>query len=216
MQIRVIKSGSKGNCSILSDSNNNQIVIDIGVAYKYVAPYINFSSCGVFVSHTHSDHYNPTTAQKFLDCGISVDYEYSLKRQENEFWTIQPIPVKHSILNRAFVIYSKLENKRIFWATDLKETPSVSGNFDLVAIECNYDEDTVDYKLEFNLHNNYGYKEHLSVQSVKKWLNTLENKPQKVMAIHLSNSGNIAKENIYNELQGYNVCIGDKDFVLEI
>ncbi len=57
--VRVLSSGSKGNCTIIKYKQKTYI-IDIGISYKMFkekcGDLFDFDECSLFISHTHSDH----------------------------------------------------------------------------------------------------------------------------------------------------------------
>ncbi len=61
MKVKIIASGSKGNCTLVM-SQNTKILIDVGVSSTYIKNSLELSNIdintldGVLISHTHSDH----------------------------------------------------------------------------------------------------------------------------------------------------------------
>lgn len=54
MNVKIINSGSNGNCSILEDINGNQILLDCGLSYETIINNINYQKLNcVLVSHFH-------------------------------------------------------------------------------------------------------------------------------------------------------------------
>lgn len=58
MTYKIISTGSKGNAVII----NGNILIDCGVAFKKIKPYIKDLRL-VLLTHIHSDHFNPATVR---------------------------------------------------------------------------------------------------------------------------------------------------------
>lgn len=56
MLINVIQSGSKGNCTILTDKNDNQLILDCGIRYENISKNIkDFCKLdGLFITHEHT------------------------------------------------------------------------------------------------------------------------------------------------------------------
>lgn len=63
MKIKILASGSKGNCTYISSLNAN-ILIDVGISYKKIKNFleedeINMSDIdAIVITHTHNDHIN--------------------------------------------------------------------------------------------------------------------------------------------------------------
>ncbi len=61
MKIKVLASGSKGNCTYI-ESNNTKLLIDVGINYNKLSEYFEKESLdlnsldGILISHTHKDH----------------------------------------------------------------------------------------------------------------------------------------------------------------
>lgn len=58
MVLKVVGSGSSGNCYILSDGSE-QFIIDCGCSYRQILKGLDYNVenvCGVIVSHNHVDH----------------------------------------------------------------------------------------------------------------------------------------------------------------
>lgn len=59
MQLKCLASGSKGNCYVLSDSENNMLLLDAGISIKDIKIGIDFKVSnlkGALITHDHQDH----------------------------------------------------------------------------------------------------------------------------------------------------------------
>ena len=59
MKLKVIKSGSRGNCYLLTASDGDTLVLEAGVPYRAIQQAVGFdtrSVVAVLVSHEHKDH----------------------------------------------------------------------------------------------------------------------------------------------------------------
>lgn len=59
MQLKCLASGSRGNAYVLSDSENNMLLLDAGISIKDIKIGIDFKVSnlkGALISHDHSDH----------------------------------------------------------------------------------------------------------------------------------------------------------------
>ena len=200
MEINIIKTGSRGNASVLTDAVGNQLLIDAGLKYEQIAKHItDFSKLTVLCTHDHGDH--ALSLKKFTDLGLKVispQTEQSSSLIPLGAWTILPIAVPHSTaLCYAYLIRNNIEGKNIFWATDLTELPRIKdGNFDLFAIECNYDEDIATEATLKGSVESRGYMNHLSANKLLWWLQSRRQKPKNLCLIHLSNSGLIDRDEL--------------------
>ena len=59
MKLRVLSSGSSGNCYVVEADNGKRILLDVGIAYANILPELGYdlmSVEGIFVTHRHKDH----------------------------------------------------------------------------------------------------------------------------------------------------------------
>lgn len=209
MQIKILASGSSGNCAILRDINGNQILLDCGIKFDKITTEINWATnLFCLISHKHGDHYDKQSVDKLLLSGIKV---YTPEYFENNAYlatngyNIAPVRLPHcsDCDSWAFVIYNTIEKKSIFFATDCTELPNLADRpFDLFMIENNYDKETVFINSSKGKIRNLGYLNHLSMEYVLDWLQHRTNKPTSLIITHLSNSGNIAVNKIKERYNG--------------
>lgn len=189
MRIFIINSGSNGNCSVLADSNGNQILLDCGLPYDKIMQYIDFDKLNfVLLTHIHQDHSKSLkTFQKFcVDCYIPQTI-FDGKLIDTSFWKIMPIKLVHNVECYGFLIYSKVDRKKIAYITDTNYIPKLA-EIDCLIIDTNYDQEIVDKKLADGMPINLGYRNHLSTQNVKQYLEELPFKVRYLVAFHISNS----------------------------
>lgn len=103
-------------------------------------------------------------------------------------WTIVPMQLHHNVKCFGFLIYSKLEHKTIAYMTDTTLLRLVSKNTECIIADTNYDEDVVNEKMEKNEPFNKGCLNHMSVQKVAQYIESLGFRPKNFVAFHLSNS----------------------------
>lgn len=151
----IISTGSKGNAVIYFDS----ILIDCGVPYSHIKPYIDKIQM-VLLTHQHSDHINMSTIKQIqfnrpsirFGCGAFLSEMLSNIRNVDVFeagkiynyglFKISPIILYHDVLNFGYRIFK--DGKKVIHATDTVTLEGITAkNYDLYAIECNYDEDKV-------------------------------------------------------------------------
>lgn len=151
----IIASGSDGNSVIY----HNSIMVDCGVAFKYIQPHVNGLQI-VLLTHKHKDHLN-VSAIKTLSlkrpslrfaCGDflvehlagirNVDVLEPGKVYDYGQFKISPVILYHDVPNFGYRIFK--DDKKIFHATDTFTLEGITAKgYDLYAIEANYDEDKV-------------------------------------------------------------------------
>ena len=152
---QVLSSGSKGNCIIY----HNTIAVDMGIPYSTIKQ-IQSSLQIVLLTHIHGDHFNISTIKKLaferpalrFACGEflakylegikNVDILESGKIYDYGQFKISPITLYHDVPNFGYRIF-KGEHKTIH-ITDTAHLEKIEAkNYDLYAIESNYNEDTI-------------------------------------------------------------------------
>lgn len=189
MKIKIINSGSDGNCTILEDTNGCILVLDCGVDYSKIIKEckVNDISC-VLCTHHHIDHIKSLKDfQKFYIPTFTWEDAERGEQIGTPQWKIIPIPLVHNAKCFGFLVYSKNEHKKIAYITDTTVIPKL-GDIDCLIIDTNYDEEIIEKKLAEGKPVNLGYKNHLSNQQVKEWLIERDKKVPIMVAFHISNS----------------------------
>lgn len=192
MKIKIINSGSDGNCCIVKDINENSIILDCGIIYNRIASEINLSKLDfICISHFHSDHIKGL--DKFAKFGFDIYSPKNIftnKMIDTPNWKIIPMQVVHNVKCFGYIIHNKIENKNLVYLTDTTFIPNINlSNIDLLIIETNYDKDIVKKCEEEKIQVNSGYKNHLSLQKVEQYLQNKKVSIPNLVAFHLSNSG---------------------------
>lgn len=201
-QYKIIATGSKGNAILY----HNCILVDCGVPFTLLKPYYKDIKL-VLLTHIHGDHFNIQTIKKLaferpsirFGCPIhlkssmpphtNIDiYEYNRTYVYN-FAAITPIELKHDVPNFGYKIHSY--NTKLFHATDTSTLEGIEAkDYDLYAIEHNYDEESTIKKLyeddENGLYNHQSRSifTHLSEQQAKDWLYKNKGENSEVLRLH--------------------------------
>ncbi|MBO5138705.1 MAG: hypothetical protein J6B89_03585 [Bacilli bacterium] len=190
MNYKIINTGSDGNCTIV----NNIIVIDVGVSYKKLAPYINKIKL-VFISHCHCDHLNRTTVRKLsenrptlrfsvgsylvnelIELGVSkanIDLVEPNTIYDYGIFKISPIKLYHDVPNMGLRLF--INDKKLIYATDTCTLEGITAkNYDVYLIEGNYENEEELHERAYNDYYESRVKRtHLSKEQATEWL--LEN-----------------------------------------
>lgn len=208
MKAKIINSGSDGNCTVLTDSIGNQIMLDCGLPYKVIVPNINMARLdALFITHAHHDHCYDSSYTKFKNYGVdiytqdttTVNQVISLKN-----WFILPLPLQHNVKCHGYLVRSKIDNKTVAYITDTIYIPNLNlDNIDLLIIETNYDTNVVQECEAKGTSVNSGYRNHLSIQQVEGYLQSHNANLKSIVAYHISNSGLIKIPKIIQTLSKY-------------
>ena len=179
---RVISSGSSGNCVIY----HNSIAVDMGIPYSKIEAYKNSLqialrfACGAFLA----DKLEGIKNIDILKEGRIYDYS---------FFKISPIVLYHDVPNFGFRIFK--DDTKIMHATDTCHLEGISAkNYNLYAIESNYNEDTVfesiriqESKGEF-AYQKGAINSHLSEQQAREFIFRNKGENSEVLRLHESSS----------------------------
>lgn len=221
MTIEILGSSSAGNAYILEDKDGNQLLLECGIKFQEISKHVDFERLDcVLASHVHADHF--LSHKDFEEACIDVYSPLNCKVGEEiklYAWSIIPMPLTHNIECYGYLIYNKVECARIAFCTDTTTLPKISDRrIDCMLLECNYNYDKVIENAQNSKLTNDGYKNHMALEDLVQWLRVREYKPKHLVAIHLSNNGNIDKDLVLRELKPFaeNLYLAKKGVKIEI
>lgn len=203
MNIKVIASGSSGNCYLISD-DKTLLLLDAGISFKQIQIGTNFNISnigGCFVTHRHIDHaksikdlnkrgvpiFGPKDVAEIYPIKIIKPF---IKLKIGTF-EIVPFPLKHDVECYGYQIMNK-DNKLVY-ITDTTYAKYKFSNLTHIMIEANYDRniirnntfnDVVNGKLANRI-----ISSHMSLDTVKEFLSENDlNKVQQIYLLHLSDN----------------------------
>lgn len=187
MNCNIISTGSKGNAVVLND----RLLIDCGVNYKQLSPYVNNLQL-VLLTHIHGDHFYPSTIKKLakmrptlrfgcckwlvnnlISCGVQkwrIDvFTPELLNTYSDDLQITAVELTHNVPNCGYKIF--IDGEKVFYATDTNNLNGITApDYDLYMIEANYEDEEIQERIRKKEENGqYAYeyevlKNHLSKQ----------------------------------------------------
>lgn len=200
--IKIIGSGSSGNCLVIYDGSGDYIIVDVGLPFKTILRGIDhdLGRCkGVIVSHRHKDH--SRSVVDFVKMGIPV---YANEDTCDLYSGMMPITsclvgflggfkvqtfsIDHNVPNNAFII-DTIDGARVLYVTDARYVPCIVRNVNYAVVECNYsDEDIIRNEIEGETIQSR-YDNHLSLSQCIDYLRAINNDGLRgVVLWHLSQS----------------------------
>lgn len=152
MKLKVLSSGSIGNCYLL-ETDAETLVLDCGISFKDIKIGLDFDLSrvvGTLVSHEHFDH--SKSVKDFKKFGIDVWKPYldEKKIQKKRFgsFNVQCFDLPHNgTENRGFLI--EVDGEKILYMTDFEYCSYVFAKQKVnhILVECNYQQEYVNKDL---------------------------------------------------------------------
>lgn len=202
MLYNVIATGSTGNAVIYFDS----VLVDCGVPYASLKPFVRQLRL-ILLTHEHSDHINFSTLDRLMNerptlrigCGEHMR-EYVSKYRNVDIYqpgptygygmfSISPIKLYHDVPNFGYRLFCA--GKSVIHATDTAHLSGITAkNYDLYAIEHNYNEDIVyDIIAEKTARGEFAHEKgsintHLSEQQARDFIFNNKGENSQVLRLH--------------------------------
>ena len=208
MKLKVIGTGSKGNCYVLTDIAGNQFILDAGVGFLWTLKYLRFNLKNVefaFISHSHQDHFKEAHKLKkaFIeilapsqDVADALEIEQKLTLVTQNF-VVSSFKLLHDVECFGCIVYSKVEKSSTLYITDTSEINYKFKNVNHFIVEANHGESILDEKM-FNsdeMHLGRVRNSHLSIEQTVQFLKASKSESmQSITLIHLSDSNSNEKE----------------------
>jgi phosphoribosyl 1,2-cyclic phosphodiesterase len=241
MRLKVIGTGSRGNCYIFQN-NAEALILEAGVTITEIKKALNFSFKTVVaavVSHEHQDH--SKSINDLLQMGVDVYTSRGTMRalalQVNHHrlhtikaaevfqvgnFKIMPFAIEHDCVEPLGFIINHAETGNVLFITDSYYVKDRFKNIHNILIEANYCQTIIDKKVAAGASpeflRNRIFKSHMSLATCKQTLlaNDLS-KVRNIVLIHLSDSNSDAarfKTEIEN-ITGKVVHVADNGYTIE-
>lgn len=187
MKLKVLESGSSGNCYIL-ESDTEALIVEAGISFKEVKIALNFDIkkiVGVLAGHCHSDHSKFVGVYEKTGIPIFKPYESEMERQVRTYggFVIKSFPLIHDVPCYGFLIEHP-ECGRILYASDTEYIKYRFKNLDHILVEANYSEDLIDNEA---INREHILRGHMSLQTAQSFISTNDNPAlRNVVLLHLS------------------------------
>jgi len=240
MKLKVISSGSIGNCYVL-ENEIETLLIECGVSIQEIKESLNFNYKKVVAclcSHVHGDHAKSINEvmklgietyaldDVFKKTGYSVISPFQNKIEHGKVFNVgnfkvMPFSVRHDVPCVGFLI-DHPETGRFIFLTDTNFCDYTFPDLNNIIIEANFCHDIIKRKYSYDngkeFLKNRIFKSHFSLRDCKEMLlaNDLR-KVQNIVLIHLSDSNSDEKrfqKEVY-ELTGKKTICASKGLEIE-
>ena len=222
MDIRVLASGSAGNCYCVSDGSTS-LLLECGISVKQIRRGLGFGLTNVaacLVSHEHQDH--AKAVADVLRAGVEVytspgtikalgleHHRLRPVRAKETFkvgtWTVRAFETQHDAQEPlGFLLHSRASNERLLYATDTYYIRYKFPGLTHIMVECNYAADILEANVKRGSVPEVLKKRlltsHFSLDNVKEFLQANDlSKVQEIWLLHLSD-GNSDEERFKQEV----------------
>lgn len=146
MKLKVLGSGSSGNCYIL-ESHTEALVIEAGLPFREVKKALDFDIrkiAGVVVSHCHLDHANYVAEYEKAGIPVFKPYEYETERQVRTYggFVIKSFPLVHDVPCCGFYLFHE-DIGSLVYASDTEYIKYRFKGLNHILVEANYGKDLI-------------------------------------------------------------------------
>lgn len=223
MDIKVLASGSKGNCYWITDGTT-PLLLECGISTREVRERIGFRLAEIaacLVSHEHQDH--AKAVADVLRAGVEVytspgtikalgleHHRLRPVRAKETFkvgtWTVRAFETQHDAQEPlGFLLHSRASNERLLYATDTYYIRYKFPGLTHIMVECNYAADILEANVKRGSVPEVLKKRlltsHFSLDNVKEFLKANDlSQVREIWLLHLSD-GNSDAERFKREVQ---------------
>lgn len=227
MKLKVLGSGSSGNCYLLQNEKET-LILECGLPYKTILKGLNFNIgnvVGCLVTHEHKDHSKAT--KELISSGIDIytsvgtskklgiddyavsSYRLSFLKGEEQCnignFVILPFETEHDAAEPLGFLIQHREIGKLLFITDSYYCQYKFSGLNHNMIECNYSMDILQQNIDKGLIHpvlaNRLLKSHFSLENVKEFLKVTDLKSVRdITLLHLSD-GNSDAERFKEEIE---------------
>lgn len=220
MEIKVLESGSSGNCTYINDGKTS-LLLDAGIPVAKIRIGTDFrlgSVSGALITHRHGDH--AKSVLQLLYIGVNVyahedvfsniahkPYNANVIQFDGDTplpftvgtFSVTPFSVHHDVPNLGFYIHSTATGENLVYFTDTFYLTHTFPALNYLLAECNYDPEELDWNIadgrlapEFKKRL---VRSHMSIDTLIDMLkaNDLSNMKQ-IYLMHLSDNNSRAED----------------------
>ena len=195
MEIKILASGSKGNCYYVSDGQT-PLLIECGIPWAKIQRKLDFKTSEIqacLISHMHQDHCKAIKeVQKF---GIPYYSPEEMRISEYVYigsWAVHAFDAVHDVPCLGFVMKTRISGEKLLYLSDSAYCKYRFPDLNFIMIGCNYDADLLNESIaEGTVDRGERHRlihAHASLQTVKEMLQANDlSQVKAIYLLHLSN-----------------------------
>ena len=204
MEIKIIASGSTGNCYLVNDGRT-KILLDAGVKFKEIQRALDFHTNDIdacLLTHEHGDHIR--SLRELTRRGIKTlptylsTYPHPFHKAIGTF-IVENFSAVHDVPCVGYMLDSLETEESLLYATDTAELPTSYKQFTHLLVEANYSEKILYANMAAGeINPSLGERiieTHLSIEKLTVWLESLDlTRLRQIYLLHLSDRNSNAVE----------------------
>lgn len=246
MRLKVLGSGSAGNCYLLQNGNET-LMLECGLSWKTILKGLDFNLnnvVGCLVTHEHKDHSKAVrdainngidiytslgTIKEYLkeEYALNTHYRVHFIKSKQQFnlgqFTILPFETEHDAAEPLGFLIQHNDFGKLLFITDSYYCKYNFSKLNYIMIECNYSMEILNENIANGLIHptlaNRLLKSHFSLDHVKEFLKANDlSQCREIVLLHLSDSNsNVAQfKEEIERLTGIPVYVANKGLELEL
>lgn len=225
MKLKVLASGSSGNCYLL-ENKDEILILEAGISYRLIQEGINFNIkkvVGCLISHEHKDHSKAT--EDLIKAGVTIYTSKGTREQiglvlgyrmkdikAHELikvgnFTIYPFETQHDAQEPLGFLIQHKDMGKLLFITDSNYSKYKFKEVDHILVECNYKMEILKKNIDKGLIpvwlKDRITKSHFELENVKEFLRSSDlSRTKNILLVHLSSlnsDANLFKSEIERE-----------------
>ena len=231
-RLKILSSGSHGNCALVYDSRGKCLMLDMGLPWQEILHGLNYDLSSVslaLASHNHhADH--TKSIVHCINSGILTFGNQDIcdhykgcqlldRMVKVDGFKVQTFELVHNAPNSAFIV-DTIDGIRILYCTDTQYIPKRVKGVNCAIIECNHDEETIISNMCEGADSRSQFENHHSLESCIDYLKTIYSADLTTVILWHPSGTNLNKKEavrrVKEELGFESVYMAEKGLELEI
>lgn len=241
MRLKILASGSSGNCYLL-ENQYETLILEAGITFKKIQEGINYKTgkvAGCLVTHEHNDHSKSVeqliknsidvyTSKGTIDAlGLKENYRLKTIRAQEKIsvggFTILPFETQHDAAEPLGFLIQHKDMGKLLFITDSYYCKYKFKGLDHIMVECNYKKEILNQNIEAGIIPEWLRKRitksHFELENVKDFLKSSDlSRTKNIILIHLSsqNSNKNLFKTYIEKVTGRPVYVAKKGLEIDI
>lgn len=205
-RLKILSSGSHGNCALIYDDRGKGVMLDMGLPWQSILQGLEFDLSSVslaLASHNHhADHTKsivhcinsgiPTYGNQDI-CDHYKGCQLLDKMVKVDGFKVQTFDLVHNVPNNAFIVDTN-DHIRVLYCTDTQYIPKRVKGVNIAIIECNHDDECIIDNLCEGIDSRSQFENHHSLDRCIEYLKEIYSKDLMTVILWHPSSTNLDKK----------------------